>query len=168
MKTHQFLGRWLIYVLCFLNYEITWKKLLTVPLKELWHTGYLLLLGKTSMVSLYSKSVSVVWCGWMSSYCSGGKASWPIEKAQSNQKCIHCLITLYVNLNQTISPECFLMDKEKQKRKQRRRRWRRDRRMGQIKKTDSSDMMRGRSEAVRESKQDILKIHVDVVHLNLQ
>lgn len=40
--------------------------------------------------------------------------------------------------------------------------------MGQIKKTDSSDMMRGRSEAVRESKQDILKIHVDVVHLNSQ
>lgn len=39
---------------------------------------------------------------------------------------------------------------------------------GANKKTDSSDMMRGRSETVRESKQDILKIHVDVVHLNSQ
>lgn len=48
------------------------------------------------------------------------KASWAIVKAHSNQKCIHCLITLYLNLNPTISPECLLMDREKQRKEERR------------------------------------------------
>lgn len=38
------------------------------------------------------------------------------NKTHHNQKCIHHLITLYLNLKPAMCPECFLMERQKGRR----------------------------------------------------